>query len=133
MQELFVGVWNRFNTVNNLNTALSNNLYPHEAPQDVSFPYGLQIKIFGDSDYDFTDLRDDQNWQFSLFSDENPPDEINTLYGYLKDLFDDAPILVAGYRVLRFQRLDDVLLRDEVQGTWAYHIDYSVWLEKDRP
>lgn len=132
MKELYEGIYSHFNTVNTLNTALSGNLYPHEAPQQTDFPYGVYYKISGTPDFTFTEDFEDMQIQISVFSDDRSPVEINNLFGYLKALFDDAGITVTGYDVVRFQRMDDVLLRDEEMGTWAYHVTYEVTLEKLR-
>lgn len=132
MQELYEGIYSLFDTVNSLNTALSGRLYPHEGPQRATFPYATYHKIYGGNDYNFTDDFENIGIQFSLFSDSNDPEEVNTLYGYLKTLFDDAALSVTGYSVVKCQRVDDTLLRDAEQMTWAYHVDYDVMLRKDR-
>lgn len=137
MKELMEGIYSHFNTVNDLNTALDGNLYPHVAPQTTAFPYGVYAKVSGLHDWDFSDFHEEIQVQFSLYSDDASPVEINTLWGYLKALYDpdddgNIAVTVSGYDVIQFYRQEDVLLRDEEYRTWAYHVTYSVLIEKSR-
>ena len=132
MKEVMEGIYSHFNTVNTLNTALDGNLYPHEAEQGVSFPYGTYFIINDYLDYTFSEEQDEIQVQISVFSNDKSPVEINTLYGYVKDLFDEAEITVSGHSVLSFLRTDARPIRDAEHRTWAYHITYMVLIEKSR-
>jgi hypothetical protein len=133
MQELYEGIYALFDAGNTLKTALAGRLYPHEGLQESTFPYGVYFKIYGGPIYNFTQEREEIGVQFSFYSDDSDPEEANTLYGYCKDLYDDSRPTITGYTLLKFERVDDNLVRDELQGTWGYHIDYVVWLERLRP
>ena len=132
MQELYVGIFSLFNAGNTLKTALAGRLSPHEAAQESDFPYGTYFKVYGGPEYNFSEEMETIGVQFSFYSESSSPIEANTLYQYCKDLFDDSNPTITGWTLLKFERVDDNLIRDEIQNTWAYHVDYVVWLEKLR-
>ena len=132
MKNLMKAITTQFKTTNSLNTALSGRMYPHEALQGVSFPYGVYYLISHEYDENFTDIYEYANIQFSLFSDKDSVDEIVTLYGYLTALFDDAILSVTGYTMLKFKRSSASLMRDSEHGTWHYAVDYDVILEGEK-
>lgn len=132
MNALFTGIYSHFNTANALNTSLAGQLYPHEAPESATYPYGVYYLISDVPEYDFSDDRERVAVQFSLFSSTYSSVEIARLYEELKALFDRAELTVAGFRSLSFMRDAAQLIRDEENGTWAYHVDYEALLERER-
>lgn len=132
MKEFDEAIWSHFNTDGDLDTALGNRLYPGAADPLTDFPYGVHNIISGSPDWNFSDDTEDIQWQISLYSDDNSPVEVNKLFGYARALFDNATITISGWDMLRFQRVEELRLRDVEQETWAYHVTYSVWLEKLR-
>jgi hypothetical protein len=132
MKAIYKAIYSRFNTTNDLKTALSGRMYPHGATQNVDFPYCAYYAISEFMDQDFTDERETVNVQFSLFSEEESLEEITTLYEYLKALYDDQILSVDGYTMLEFKRYAGHLIKDIELGVWQYNIDYDVMLEKQK-
>lgn len=132
MTEFDEAIWNHFSTVNALNTALGGRMYPGEGPQNVTFPYAVQNVVSGGLFQDTTDDREELQWQLSLYSEEYSPAEVNTLYGHAISLFDDAALSITGWDLLMFQRIEHIKIRDIEMATWAYHLTYAAWLEKQR-
>ena len=132
MKELLAAITTHFNVGSDLKTALSSQLYPHEAEQTATFPYGIYYIITENTDYNFTDEEENITVQFTYFSDDHGPAEILTLEGYSKALFDNAVMSVTGYRLLQFKRSDTRLLKDAEMDTWSLIVEYDVMIEKDR-
>jgi len=132
MNEIMSAIYTRFNTTNNLKTALNGQMYPHEALQSASFPYGVYMVVSNEFDEDFGDTHEYVSIQFSLFSEKESAAEINTLYGHLKTLFDDQILTVSGYTMLMFKRRTSQLVRDPEQATWHYIVDYEIILEGEK-
>ena len=132
MTALDAAIFAKFNTTNALNTALSGRFFPGAADQATSFPYATYNEISSYDDWTFTENIEETLIQFSIFSNKQSPAELNTLYGHLIALFDDAVLTVTGWNLLKFERASRIRLRDIEMETWAYHIDYTVWLEKLR-
>ena len=100
MNELMAAITTKFKTTNDLNTALSGRMYPHEARQGVSFPYAVYYVVSSFTDYTFSDEQEDVSIQFSLFSEDDSVGPIGILYNKLTALFDDQRLTVSGYTVL---------------------------------
>lgn len=132
MKELAAAITTHFNVTNSLKTALGGQMYPFEAKQDAAFPYGVYYIIDEQTDYDFSDERQDIYVQFSLFSEDSSPGEAFTLGGYLKTLFDDADLTVSGWTCLQFKRTGSKVLRDEEMNTYTFIGEYTAILEKGR-
>lgn len=130
MKALASSITTYFNIANSLKTSLSGQMYPHEASESATYPYGVYYIISEFHDEDFTDAHENITVQFSVFSDDHSPEEILTLSEQLKSLFDDAALAVTGYRLIRFHRESAQLIRDEERKTWSAIIDYDVILEK---
>ena len=132
MKELFAGITTHFKTTNTLNTLLSGQLYPHEAPQNASFPYGIYYLITDFNEVDFSDTHEHINIQFSLFSDEESMEQILNIFDAAKSLFDFSEITVTGHTLIDCARSNAFLKRDTENETWSYIIDYDILLEKQR-
>jgi len=132
MKELSAAITVLFQTSNTLKTALSSQLFPHEAKQGVAFPYGIFYMIDDQTEYDFSDEHEYIQVQFSLFSEKNAPDEAYTLGGYLKTLFDGAVMSVSGYRLISWLRTGQRIVRDEMNATWTNIFEYEAILEKEK-
>lgn len=133
MKELTAAIYSHFITgSNDLKTALSSQLYPHEAAESATFPYGVYYFVTSDNDLFFSDEHELPIIQFTLFSEADGSDEVQTAAGYLEALFDNAALSVSGWSTIKFQRSNKQLLRDKERKTWAYHIDYMVTLERER-
>jgi hypothetical protein len=132
MKELAAAISAHFNATNALKTALGGQLYPHEASQNATFPYGVYYLISSFTDYDFSDEHENIQVQFSLFSDNHSPGESFTNAGLLKTLFDDAALSVTGCRLVEWIRTGEQLVKDPEMDTWTSIIEYEALIEKDR-
>ncbi len=132
MNALFKAITTKFKTTNDLNTALGGRMYPHEAVQGATFPYGVYFMISDFSDRDFTDEHEHISVQFSVFSEDDSVGPVGILRDKLTALFDDVSLTVTGYTSLYFKRVGTVLIRDEEMATWHYAVDYDCLLERAR-
>lgn len=132
MKELAAAITAHFNVANSLKTALGGQMYPFEADQSATFPYGIYYLIDENTDLNFSDEVAEIDVQFSLFSESSSPGEAFTLGGYLKSLFDDAALTVSGFDCLQFKRTGARTIRDEEMNTYTFIGEYSAILEKAR-
>lgn len=133
MKVLFEGIYSLFNTTNDFNTAVSGQMFPHKVDQeDATFPYAAYYLITDYNDYNFSDDYEDFMVQFSIYSDNNSPSEVLTIFEYLKTLFDDAEPTVTGYTVLEFKRTMMRLTNGLEGDTYQIDVDYEIKLERER-
>lgn len=132
MKALYEGIYGHFTAAgNDFYTAIGGRLYLGEAKEGATFPYCVYFSPSGAPDYWFdNNVFENFDIQFSLFSDAVSPVEVNTNYGYLTDLFDDAAITVSGYTVYEFERTFQQLMRDPGPARWHYVVQYDVSIYK---
>jgi len=101
------------------------------APQPTTYPYAIFFLVSDVAEWRFgSEMQDDINIQFNLFSDKNSGVEINDMYTKLKSRFDNCALTVEGYRHIEFTRAMAWLLRDEERAIWQYSVEYDVMIEK---
>jgi hypothetical protein len=132
MKELAAAITTRFNATNSLKTALTGQLYPYEAAQAATFPYGVYYFIDENTDYGFSDEQRDIYIQFSLFSEGSSPGQAFTLGGYAETLFDNAKMTLTGFDLLQFKRTGSRLMRDEEMNTYTFILEYHAIIERGR-
>lgn len=132
MKELSAAIFTLFSTTNTLKTALGSQLYPFEAKQAATFPYGVYYIIDEQTDLDFSHETSEIYVQFSLYSNNSSPGEAFTLGGYLKSLFDNAKLTVTGFNCIQFKRTGTRLMRDEENNTYTFIGEYTAIIEKAR-
>jgi hypothetical protein len=133
MKVVFTSIYSRFNTgTNSLKTAVGGRMYPHEAADAATMPYVVYYLVDDLNEYTFSDDTERINVQFSIYSDSNSPGQALDLYENLKSLYDDAALTVTGYTVIRCQRGQMQLMRDEEMGTWHLFVDYEIEIERER-
>lgn len=128
MKPLFTGIYNLFKATpaNNFYNAVGGRLYLHEAPQGATFPYAVYFLVSGMPEYWLSGPTfEEPVIQFSLFSDSESASEVTDLYTYLTALFDDCTLTVSGYTPIIFERQNYQLLRDPIDGTWHYIVEYD--------
>ena len=134
MKALMQAIWTKFNAGSDFKTAISGRLYNNEAPQNPTFPYATYHLIDNNPEFEMGSVtNEDFSVQFSIFDDDSSAGDIGDLFENLKSLFDDAVLSVSGYNNIEFER-DTTIgpVRDKVYKTWAYHVDYNIYLE-DQP
>ena len=111
---------------------LGGRMYPHEAPQGVTFPYGVYMLIGDSPDYYFDDEQlEDLTVQFMLFDKPGNSSSVNlmTYYGHLDALYNKCSLTVVGYTHLEMVREWGYPLRDLENNIWQYVVQYGVLLE----
>ena len=133
MKVLFQAIYTLFSTENDFNTAMGGRLYLYHADQEnATFPYCVYSKPVGVSNYTFVEDQEEILVQFSIFSNKNSANEIETAFEYLKSLFDDCTLTVSGWNFIFMHRAADRLIRDNGNNVWQHDVDYNILLEKSR-
>lgn len=97
MKEIFTGVYDRLTSAGSFNTAIGGRVYILEAPQRSTFPYCVFFPVVHTPGYTFTSITEEMLLQISLFDEDESPDALETLYGYLASLMDDCTLTISGY------------------------------------
>jgi hypothetical protein len=126
MTDLFTAIITRYEAVS-LSASLTG-LYNTQAPQDVTFPYGVFQLISDTPDWTFSENFENILLQFNLFSDTSDPVEICDLFELLKTAFDFLELSVANYETVSMIRENANLTRD---GYWQYNVTYRILLQRD--
>jgi hypothetical protein len=114
---------------NSFYTSVGGRLYNTQAPQNTKFPYATFSFVAGTPDWMFRENLENLLIQFSLFSATGSSNqEIETIYEYMKDLFDWAPLNVSGYTTLWMRRETDHGLTCDDFNIWTHPIDYRLYL-----
>lgn len=132
MNNLLCAIMARYNTANQLHTALGNNFFSFRVPTDCDFPYCVFYPMVETLDnFQFQAECQQQNIpvQFNIYSNTRSTEEIGTLCEYLTNLYDFCELdLGLAYQHLWMKRtwrlrqfLADVNL-------WQYSVEYYVGL-----
>jgi len=129
MQALLTGIYSRYNTVNDFNTACTGGLHLEEAPQGTSIPYATFSLITARPDYYFSGLHEIATIQFDIYAASNVSRQ--DLYTKLTALFDNCRPTVAGYTSLIMKRTNQQSIREgEQSDIYRYIVEYEVWIEQ---
>ena len=129
MNALFTGIYSKFSNDTDLSGAVTG-LYLSEAPQNVAFPYAVYFMVSDTHDWQFVEEFEEVLIQFNIFSESASIAEAGTILGYLKTLYDDCALTVSGYDHIYMQREFIYSYRDADAMTWAYSVQYRVYLKK---
>lgn len=125
----------KFKSDSNLQKMLAGGLYFHQAPQDVSSPWGTFF-IISVSDDEIMGSSADVNLreieiQLSLFSTKTDGgEEISLVSELFADVFDWTNLRVGGYSIYKVQRmsLGPITILDEI---WQSDISYTIGMTKE--
>lgn len=132
MQVLMNGIHDKFTgttTAGSLYVLLSGKLYPYEAKQNDTYPYGVYYLISDVPDHTFDADFEEYLIQFNLFDDDSSVTDINTAYSALTTLYDDTTLSVTGYTNVYTKREFSYLTREE--DIWNYMTQYRVFTQKN--
>jgi len=107
---------------------LDTPLFFVEAPQVQDFPYVLVVPISSDPEYTLEDASDSYLIQISVFSDKNTATEAMDIGKEVFGLFDDATLSIPGKKLVRCQREQSRIIRDD--SVWHYIIEYEILLHR---
>ena len=114
--------------------AISGQLELKKARQSISFPYIVYFIVTDTYDLYWPEDHQEIDIQFNIYSQSSSPLEAGTIYGYLKEVFDDCDLTVSGWRHIEMIR-DFAVSDDDIEvdpPTWGYAVQYNVILEKER-
>ena len=125
----------KFNSDSNLQTLLAGGLHFHQAPQNVSSPWGTFF-IISVSDDEIMGTSADVNLreveiQISLFSKSTDGgEEISLISELFADVFDWTDLRVGGYSIYKVQRMNlgPITISDEI---WQSDISYTIGMTKE--
>lgn len=104
-------------------------MYSRWAPQNTAFPYAVVNIVTGTGDWNFTQNFDDIDIQFSIFSKSTSETEIGNLLTYLRALYDDTALTVAGYTHLYMQYDQYWSLANPAENIRQYTVQYNILLQ----
>lgn len=131
MNALRTGIYTELTgTANDFAAAVGNRIYYGMAPQSTICPYAVFHILSGNHDFTFREKFDRVTIQFNLFDDSSSPTELETIYGYLITLFDNASLSVSGYTSIWCNRTVTVPARwIDVEQVWQISVRYDIFLQ----
>jgi hypothetical protein len=140
MKAFYTALLTKFNTVdgggahNTFWTDIGGRLYDTEAPADAVYPYCV-FTHGGDPADDFKDKNDEISIQFSIFSSNPSPNEVDDAMTHLKVLFDDCSLTISGNTLEYFIRGGEGRTREDAETpdgsrVWHYYVDYNARLRR---
>ena len=111
---------------NSLHIAVGGRLHNEGAPLNTPSPFISLHEISDMYEYNFTDDFENVLIQFNIYSNTIP--ELNTLFGYMKTLFDNCSLSVSGYSHVYMRREQSYKMKrdDYYQRT----VEYRILVEK---
>ena len=132
MKELYKGIYKIFDAAPTtaLHTALGGRLYPHEAPESATYPFGIYALVTDMPAYVFGGNYDTSIFtvQFSLYSQKSSATEVLNAYENLKTLYDGCTLTVTGYSFLSCIRENSIFYRHPEDNVWVHHTDYEIMI-----
>ena len=128
MKELLKSIYDKYLTVNDFRTAVSQ-FYLNNAPQGISKPYSVFQLITNIADYNFTSTFDEAEIQVDIIDDNTSSDILDYAYKCMA-LFDDCQLTVSGYQFMKMERDWNQLSEDPEEEIQRYTIQYTVCLRK---
>ena len=118
-----------------LETAVNGRLFKGRAPEGAEYPYVVFFLVSDTPDWTFKNSFEYALVQFSLFSSASSSGEVEDMYTYLKTLYDDCSLTLAG-SVLTWMKRQQATLTVEDHTTaagttevWHYAVDYDILTE----
>ena len=118
------------------NTAIGGRLYRGAAPDGATYPYVVYLLPISDdpqSESTFTEDCELVQMQFSIFSNtQGSTNEVETIFGYLKALYDWCNLTITGSELFYMQRTNAILMSEDHttingnQRVWHYAVDYEI-------
>jgi len=138
MNVLYTGIYNKYAAGGDLYDTLYINakyhgMYLMQAPQTAPLPYCVYGLVAREQEYDFTDEHEVLRVFFDIYS-ETGQEHAGVLLGYLKSLYDNADLIVVGWRQLWMLRKSTGSINDISRDPpgYGYHAEYEVLLEQTR-
>lgn len=105
MKELFQAIEARFQSPEGavLRGLLEGKFYQYRTPDRTKVPYGLFSLVSDATSYNFSSSFERCRIQFDYY--HNQVEQADELFEAHKVLFDDAPLAVAGYSLISFERI----------------------------
>lgn len=134
MKDLTTAIYSKATGSSFLN-AVSSRFYKGRAPEGADYPYAVYMLVSGYPDDVFNGDYENVLFQFSLFSTASGSTEIEDIFTYLTDLYDDCDLTISNETLIYMRRENYSMFMDEhttPKGTiqvWAYHIDYRILVE----
>ena len=128
MNVLKTGIYNKYNGSVSFKGAITGLFYS-EAPQGTLFPYVVYHIITGTPNNTYSEKAENVVVEFLICSDDNSSNEIDTIYGYLDNLYNDCILTVSGYNSIYVTR-ESFDGAEFIDGIWNKHILYRIEIQK---
>jgi hypothetical protein len=134
MKELIQAIFSSFNSGNDFYNAIGGRMFSPQAPEGTPLPYAVLKIVSSTPERTFTEYFRDALMTISLFSqfDNEVATEIEDLYEYQRELFDEKPLTITGFSLLWMREVNLTTITDELTTTAgvtpvkAWHVDYEI-------
>lgn len=132
MTELDTAIIAKFKTktgevFNSLYTSVSGRMYNEKASLDTPQPFIVFHEITDMYEYNFTDDFENIVIQFNIYADT--VGETNSIFGYLKALYDNCSLTVTGYTHIYMRRERSYRMR--LDNYFSRIVEYRILVEKN--
>jgi hypothetical protein len=122
----------------NLYTKIGGRLFKDRAPEGVEYPYVIFILVSNVPEKTFTEDYENVLIQFSLFSMASSSSEVEDMFTYLEDLYDEKGMTIPAVApdvasTLVWMKRQQAILSTEEHTTpdgtievWHYAVEYEV-------
>ncbi len=131
IQDVFTGIYNKFNTGNTFDLAVGGRFHPHIAPQNSTYPYSVYFLIVDAPEYTYNTEMESLLIQFDIFDNDFSAVTVLDAQKKLWALFDLTTLTVAGYTHVIMKRQSHRLLREDEPAIWHSITDYEILLYKN--
>ena len=129
MKVLEIAIVDYYNT--NMYAGYKPKLYNTEADEKESLPYITFEQISGRTENALRKKkRENFLYQFNIYSNENSVNEVNEIFKYLKEIFDDCELVITGYNFIDMDRDFSKKAKVELnnQSVWQYVVQYRIMI-----
>jgi hypothetical protein len=115
-------------------SSVNGRLYKARGPVGAPYPYAVYRVITDVPERTFTERYENYELQFSLFSTASGSTEIETMYNYLKALYDECSLTIAGSTLVWMRlfnttgaQVEDWVTPDGTEEVWAIHASFEIY------
>jgi hypothetical protein len=117
---------------------IGSRLFKSRVPTGTEYPNAAYMVITDVPERTFSERYENYELQFSLFSTKSSSTEVETMYNYLKALYDECALSITGSTLVWMRLLsttgaqvEDWVTPDGTEEIWAIHASFEIYTSLD--